>query len=231
MESAPRALRCPLCCETFVCQSEQECEAHIASCSRFHAEFGEQSQRGGLVSGFGDATSGATGPGDNNRPANPPAAAAPAAAAPATGLESACDAYAALLALLVPIARETKSLDETVDMIVQLASVLVAHTNGGGHHGTTEGVDVSDDFGFDELLTVTLDPYLRELPNGAHVRASLAPAVDAVRRASAPSSSGGGGGSGPVAEALRGALMWRVAGAAEGESLGVPMSALALRDH
>ena len=99
MADAPRALRCPLCCETIVCSSEKECEAHIASCGAFHSEFGAQSRRNGLVSGFQEATQKAVA---SERSVVPDASA----------LESACDAYAALLAPVIPVAREAKSVED-----------------------------------------------------------------------------------------------------------------------
>ena len=51
MEAAgeARTLRCPLCCQVFIVHSEQECQAHIASCTAFRAEYGASAARAGLA--------------------------------------------------------------------------------------------------------------------------------------------------------------------------------------
>ena len=105
-----RELRCPLCCQTFVCSSEAECEAHIANCSSFHKEYGNGAPRSGLVAGFADAV-----------------AKAPLAVAPAVGSqESTCFALASLLQPIVPLVqREGKPFDEAVDLVAALAVALV----------------------------------------------------------------------------------------------------------
>ena len=111
----PRALRCPLCAQTFLCNSEEECNAHIAQCGAFRAEYGEDSRRGGLVSGFEEATAYRT------RRDGPPSM------PEAPSLESTCDALATLIAPLVPIVEaDAKHSDESVELLAHLASTLVS---------------------------------------------------------------------------------------------------------
>ena len=132
-----RELRCPLCCQTFVCSSEAECEAHIANCSSFHKEYGNGAPRSGLVAGFADAV-----------------AKAPLAVAPAVGSqESTCFAIASLLQPIVPLVqREGKPFDEAVDLVAALAVALVQPP------AAMSGSDIVDsaDFGLDEMWASTL---------------------------------------------------------------------------
>lgn len=150
-----RTLRCPLCAETFVCQSEAECEAHIASCNAFHERYAD---RAGLVSGMGEAVSATA----SASAAPPPSGVAP--------LSMSCDALAAILLPMIPAAKEDKSVEETVEMVVQLVAALLSAEQGA-------------EFGLEELLTVTLDPYLMQLSNGRELRRAIPQALDAVRRA------------------------------------------------
>ena len=138
------ALKCPLCLQTLLVNSEAECEAHIASCTAFRSEFGPGAPRSGLVSGFDSATSGG--------------GAAPPTAVPS--LQSACEDYAIALRPLVPIAHLStagRTIEEGAALIAHLAVALVNATPSSG----------SDDFGPEELTAVTLGPYLSELGNEA----------------------------------------------------------------
>ena len=150
-----QSVRCPLCAKTFVVSSEQECEAHIASCVAFHQRF--SGDRAGLVSGLSEAASATTS-------ATPPPSNVAA-------LDAACAALAGLLRPLVPVARDGKSVEETHEMLVHLVSAILS------------AADDDDDFGLDELLTVTLDPYLMQLADGRALRAALPQAFETVRRA------------------------------------------------
>jgi hypothetical protein len=178
---AARSLRCPLCCETFVCTSEEECEAHIASCSKFHAEFGD-GPRSGLVSGFEDATSAAA-----TRPV------------PAATLESACDAYAAVLLPMVAVARDGKTLEEAIDLVSSLAALLATSA------APTAPTDSGGSFGREELIEVTLGPFLSELRGdlGSKALAAIPQAIETVQRcARLESCDGSSDGDGRVAELI-----------------------------
>ena len=158
-----RELRCPLCCQTFVCSSEAECEAHIANCSSFHKEYGNGAPRSGLVAGFADAV-----------------AKAPLAVAPAVGSqESTCFALASLLQPIVPLVqREGKPFDEAVDLVAALAVALVQPP------AAMSGSDIVDsaDFGLDEMWASTFGPYLaHDSARSLALQAAVRPAVEAVR--------------------------------------------------
>ena len=107
-----RELHCPLCCESFVCRSEAECGAHIASCSAFRLEFGPSAARAGLVAGF-DAATAAAGP-EPERARVEPAG------------NDLIDMYAAALVPLVPL---DSAADEAAAMIAHLASALASSVN------------------------------------------------------------------------------------------------------
>ena len=180
--SGASSLRCPLCGITFVVRSEAECEAHIAVCPKFHSQYGVAGPRAGLVSGLAEAMLAAA-----NDPL-PPATRPP--------LELACDAYGALLAPIVAVAKsqqEGRTDEEAVDLVLALASILV-----------TMPCDGAAGFGLEEMLSLSLGPYLSEVPapQCALVRAALPQAIEAVRRAM-PSEQGGG----ELTELLRRALL------------------------
>ena len=163
----PRTLRCPLCAQAFSVRSEQECEAHIANCTAFNKEFGQGSQRGGLVSGFAEAAAATAA----TAPQPPPAAAESA-------LESACDKFAALLLPMVPIVfveNESRSAGEAIDMVAQLAGAILSVPPEDEEHA---------DFGLEEVLAVTLGPYLPKLAGGQaqSLRTALPAAVAAVQQ-------------------------------------------------
>ena len=156
-----RELRCPLCCQTFLCDSEAECEAHIASCGAFRAEYGDGTPRSGLVSGFNEATHSASKP--------PPAS--------VSSVESACDAFASLLLPIVPIMqKEGKDLDEAIQLIATLATALVEVPSG-------EDGEAAE-FGPEEMWAVCFGPYLAHDRRGPALQAAIPPVVEAVRLAS-----------------------------------------------
>lgn len=166
-----RSLRCPLCCETFVVCSEQECEAHIASCGAFRAEYGEGADRSGLVSGFSNATLSTS--------------AAPPPVASVSNLELACHAYASLLWPLIPLQRD-KTAAEAIDLVAHLAGVLVSAAD-------PSDATASEDFGLEEVMTVALGPFLSQMDGGqaASIQASIPQAIEAVQCAAAGAPSGG----------------------------------------
>ena len=133
------ALKCPLCCETLLVRSEAECMAHIASCTAFRSEYGPGAARSGLVTGFDEAA--------GRREAAPPSA--------TPSLQSALEEYAIALRPLVPVAHLSTAghtMAEGVALVAHLAVALVTSSTGG-----------SDDFGPEELMAVTLGPYLSVL--------------------------------------------------------------------
>lgn len=120
--------------------SEEECNQHIANCSAFHAQFGSGAARAGLVSGFDAAVA---------------ASEAPRVVQPT--LETACVEFAEALAPLVPVAMASESgrtMAEAVDLVSHLAGVLAQ---------SSSGLESQDDFGPEELLTVSLGPFLQPL--------------------------------------------------------------------
>jgi BolA-like protein 1 len=172
-----RELRCPLCCQAFLCNSEAECEAHIANCGAFRAEFGDGTPRSGLVSGFKEATSSASTP--------PPVA--------VSSLESACNAFTSMLLPIVPIVqKEGKQLDEAIDLIATLASALVEAPSG-------EDGEAAE-FGPEEMWAVCFGPYLAGDRRGPALQAAVTPAVEAVRHASGEAAKAGD--RTPIAELL-----------------------------
>ena len=177
-----RELRCPLCAGTFRCRSEAECEAHIASCGAFAAEYGEGTPRSGLVSGFHDAVSTA-------------ASSAPSPKPTASTVESACEGMASLLLPLVALVQhEGKPLDEAVELVAALAGALVQPSQLGA----------TEDFGFDEMWEVTFGPYFGTAAlrsQGMALRAAILPAVEAVQ------ATGGAGAAARVAELIASSLL------------------------
>ena len=170
MAAQARTLRCPLCCEAFVVHSEEECQAHIASCTAFRAEYGASAARAGLVNGFEDAVAAAA------RQTEPPERAG------ALSLADACAQYADALAPLVPMAmidHQDRTLAEATELVTHLASALAQSA------AESKGSDLG--FGIEELVTVTIGPLLESLDEsrGKAVLANITPALAAVELAAA----------------------------------------------
>ena len=161
------ALRCPLCCEQFVLSSEAECNAHMETCSAFHAEFGPGARRAGLVSGMEALpAAGAT-------PATSSSGSAPEA--PPVALRSACEGFADALLPLIPLQR-TKggTTEEAVAFVARLAAALFDAVH-----------DAGPDFGVDDLFEATFGPLMTPLAaEQAHgVRTGVIAALNALQRA------------------------------------------------
>ena len=181
-------LRCPLCAQNVVVASEAECEAHIANCKGFHSEFGPGTSRSGLVTGFEDATSAVPAP--------------PARAPEPLGSDERMEKIAEALAPLVPVARAESSahtLEEAVDLVAHLAAALVSSAG--------EGTD--EDFGIEELVSVTLGPFITPLgeQQAKHVLGGITAALAACQ--GAPSGSVGMGAGAALSESLRRSLLRR----------------------
>ena len=181
-------LRCPLCAQNVVVASEAECEAHIANCKGFHSEFGPGTSRSGLVTGFEDATSAVPAP--------------PARAPEPLGSDERMEKIAEALAPLVPVARAESSahtLEEAVDLVAHLAAALVSSAG--------EGTD--EDFGIEELVSVTLGPFIAPLgeQQAKHVLGGITAALAACQ--GAPSGSVGMGAGAALSESLRRSLLRR----------------------
>ena len=184
----PRTLRCPLCAQNIVVASEAECEAHIANCKGFHSEFGPGTSRSGLVTGFEDATSAVPAP--------------PARAPEPSGSDERMEKIAEALAPLVPVARAESSahtLEEAVDLVAHLAAALVSSAG----EGTVE------DFGIEELVSVTLGPFITPLgeQQAKHVLGGITAALAAWQ--GAPSGFVGMGAGADLSETLRRSLLRR----------------------
>ena len=181
-------LRCPLCAQNVVVASEAECEAHIANCKGFHSEFGPGTSRSGLVTGFEDATSAVPAP--------------PARAPEPSGSDERMEKIAEALTPLVPVARAESSahtLEEAVDLVAHLAAALVSSAG--------EGSD--EDFGIEELVSVTLGPFITPLgeQQAKHVLGGITAALAACQ--GAPSGSVGMGAGADLSESLRRSLLRR----------------------
>jgi hypothetical protein len=181
-------LRCPLCAQNVVVASEAECEAHIANCKGFHSEFGPGTSRSGLVTGFEDATSAVPAP--------------PARAPEPLGSDERMEKIAEALTPLVPVARAESSahtLEEAVDLVAHLAAALVSSAG--------EGTD--EDFGIEELVSVTLGPFIAPLgeQQAKHVLGGITAALAACQ--GAPSGSVGMGAGAALSESLRRSLLRR----------------------
>lgn len=164
---------CPLCCKTLIVGSEEECAAHIAQCSAFRAEYGPGARRAGLVGGFETAVAAA-----------PPHQPSPAAVTAEPGLDESCARFAAALLPLVPLAivsADARSTEEAAELIAVLANALITAPT------------TSQDFGPEELITITLGPYLDQLGavRGAEVQAALARSLEPVQRDAASAACGG----------------------------------------
>ena len=184
----PRTLRCPLCAQNVVVASEAECEAHIANCKGFHSEFGPGTSRSGLVTGFEDATSAVPAP--------------PARAPEPSGSDERMEKIAEALAPLVPVARAESSahtLEEAVDLVAHLAAALVSSAG----EGTVE------DFGIEELVSVTLGPFITPLgeQQAKHVLGGITAALAAWQ--GAPSGFVGMGAGADLSGSLRRSLLRR----------------------
>ena len=187
-DTAGVLLRCPLCAQNVVVASEAECEAHIANCKGFHSEFGPGTSRSGLVTGFEDATSAVPAP--------------PARAPEPLGSDERMEKIAEALTPLVPVARAESSahtLEEAVDLVAHLAAALVSSAG--------EGTD--EDFGIEELVSVTLGPFIAPLgeQQAKHVLGGITAALAACQ--GAPSGSVGMGAGAALSESLRRSLLRR----------------------
>jgi hypothetical protein len=140
--SSVGARTCPLCGQTLLVQSEEECEQHIAACAQFRAEYGPGAQRSGLVSGFDDAVSGAASSPDHPKPR-------------AATVESLCEEVAAALVPLVPVALCGTTSDSTLEDAIRLIAFLA-----GSLLQSAADASRSEDFGLEEVLSVTLGPYV-----------------------------------------------------------------------
>ena len=107
-KAAVQSVRCPLCATAFLVRSEEECSAHIASCAAFRKEYGS-GPRAALIADFHSATAAVAAAGS----APPPAA----GSAPDETLESACDAFAAVLLPLVAVEQRSKPTDEAIELV------------------------------------------------------------------------------------------------------------------
>ena len=163
-----QTLRCPLCAEAFQVRDVQECEAHISQCKAFRAEFGPGAPRSGLVADFQTACA--------------PSASSPSALDERAVLRETCECLAAALLPLIPYTTAScdgRSVEESIDLIVALVNTLI-----------TAPIDpgADDEFGMEELITITLGPYLSPLDvaRADLVRATLARSLEVVANFTEP---------------------------------------------
>ena len=177
MADLSTTLRCPLCAVEYVVDSEEACQAHIANCRAFHAEYGPNSRRGGLVDGFSQLATG---------PAAPPQAAPQGEATTASALHVAYDSCALVALPLVPahlvaVAGDEQRVAESVNLVAHLIAVLYG---AGCEHGASAG-DVTD-FDEQDLAEVTLGPCLATLGDQAEsVQAAVVGSLGCLRDAGA----------------------------------------------
>lgn len=162
-----RTLRCPLCCEQYEVSCEADCQAHIANCKAFHAEYGKRSRRGDLVEGLDDLV----------------ATPGPARASAATSDNvAAVDRLAWAVLPLVPLQRVAeggRTVEEALQLVAQLASVL---------SGAADSAEGAEDFDALDLVQVTFGPLLAQLGErgGAAVEAAVCAALGEARRGALP---------------------------------------------
>ena len=170
-----KSLRCPLCGQLQNVMSEEDCQQHISSCQAFHAQYAPGAPRAGLVTGFDAVTT-------------PPSAPAPLPQLPT--YEDACQQFATALHPLLCVAAAEQTggrVDEASELVSSLAGALASAAG-----DLTFGVDASasDSFGIEELVTVTLGPYLTPLgvTRGKHVLSDVTTALDVLRQTASPKS-------------------------------------------